>query len=59
MILVPKPGRMQAVLSVVQSPLMAVAFLWLTAAGAAAQTLAVAAASDLQSALPAIARQFE
>src|SRR5712671_4120451 len=35
------------------------AFLWLAAGIAAAQTLRVAAASDLQSALPAIASQFE
>ena len=34
-------------------------FLWLAAATAAAQTLTVAAASDLQAALPAIAAQFE
>ena len=33
--------------------------LWLTPAGAAAQTLAVAAASDLQAALPPIAARFE
>ena len=43
----------------VRSALFSVAFLCLAAAGAAAQTLAVAAASDLQSALPAIAAQFE
>jgi molybdate transport system substrate-binding protein len=39
--------------------MLAAALLWLTAAGAAAQTLSVAAASDLQSALPPIAAQFE
>jgi molybdate transport system substrate-binding protein len=39
--------------------MLAVVFMWLAAASAAAQTLTVAAASDLQSALPAIASQFE
>lgn len=39
--------------------MLAVGFLWLAAASAAAQTLTVAAASDLQSALPAIASRFE
>jgi molybdate transport system substrate-binding protein len=50
---------MQAVRSAVRTTVLAVAFLCLAAAGAAAQTLAVAAASDLHSALPAIAAQFE
>ena len=39
--------------------MLAVVFFWLAAASAAAQALTVAAASDLQSALPAIASQFE
>ena len=43
----------------VRSTVLTVVFLWLVTTGAAAQTLAVAAASDLQSALPAIAQQFE
>ena len=38
---------------------LAAAFLWLSAAMAVAQSLTVAAASDLQSALPAIAARFE
>jgi molybdate transport system substrate-binding protein len=52
-------GVRSTVRSVVRSTVLAGAFLCLAAAGAAAQTLAVAAASDLQSALPAIAQQFE
>jgi len=43
----------------VRCSVLAVVFLGLTAASAAAQTLTVAAASDLQSALPAIASRFE
>src|SRR5580765_5158454 len=43
----------------VRCSMLAVGFLWLAAANAAAQTLTVAAASDLQSALPAIASRFE
>ena len=50
---------MQAVRSVVRTTVLAAVLLWLAATVAAAQTLAVAAASDLQSALPAIAAQFE
>jgi molybdate transport system substrate-binding protein len=44
---------------VVRTSTLAVVFLWLATALAAAQTLTVAAASDVQSALPAIAAQFE
>src|SRR4029079_6034296 len=43
----------------VRCSVLAVVFLGLTAASAAAQTLTVAAASDLQSAPPAIASRFE
>jgi molybdate transport system substrate-binding protein len=39
--------------------MLAAVFIWLVPAGVLAQTLTVAAASDLQSALPAIASQFE
>ena len=39
--------------------MLAAVFIWLAPAGAPAETLTVAAASDLQSALPAIASQFE
>ena len=43
----------------VRCSMLAVGFLGLAATNAAAQTLTVAAASDLQSALPAIASRFE
>jgi molybdate transport system substrate-binding protein len=43
----------------VRTTILALVLLCLTTTGAAAQTLAVAAAADLQSALPAIAAQFE
>jgi len=43
----------------VRSSVLTAVFLWLTTAMAAAQTLTLAAASDLQTALPAIAAQFE
>ena len=43
----------------VRYSMLAAVFLWLAAADAAAQTLTVAAASDLQSALPAITSRFE
>ena len=39
--------------------MIAAVFVWLAPAGAVAETLTVAAASDLQSALPAIASRFE
>jgi molybdate transport system substrate-binding protein len=44
---------------VVRTSVLAVVFLWLATALSLAQTLTVAAASDVQSALPAIASQFE
>jgi molybdate transport system substrate-binding protein len=44
---------------VVLTSTLAVVFLWLATAITAAQTLIVAAASDVQSALPAISAQFE
>jgi molybdate transport system substrate-binding protein len=50
---------MGVVLGIVRSSALFGLLLWLAQAGAAAETLAVAAASDLQTALPAIAARFE
>jgi len=55
----PKMTTKAVITTVKRLPFVAVALVCLASATLGAQTLSVAAASDMQSALPAIARQFE